>query len=112
MVNYLMSEQLADFIQNVVKAAMTEFMDEHEFNMMNRSLIYNDARYLTRHQVSQYLGIGLSTVDYWAKNGKLNKLKIDGSVRFDKAEIDESIKTLRKYRRVNSYSSTSKSIRA
>lgn len=48
-----------------------------------------ESRYLTRKQVALYLNIGLSTVDLWSKLGKLRKIYMDGSVRFDREEIDE-----------------------
>lgn len=51
-----------------------------------------DSRYLTRKQVAKYLSIGLSTVDYWTKTKKLTKVDVNGSVRFDKYEIDSTIK--------------------
>ena len=47
-----------------------------------------DARYLTRTQVAKYLSIGISTVDYWCRTGKLKKHKHGKSVRFDRQEID------------------------
>lgn len=51
-----------------------------------------EARMLTRKQVSSYLSIGLSTVDYWSRIGKLRKVKIGNSTRFDKKEIDKALK--------------------
>lgn len=60
-----------------------------------------EVRYLTRSQVAKYLSIGLSTVDYWAKIRKLNKVVVNGSVRFDKVEIDDFIQqgALSKFKR-------------
>ena len=57
------------------------------------------SRYLTRKQVAQYMNIGLSTVDYWSRLGKLTKIQIDGSVRFDKVELDNFL-TLKKEKNV------------
>lgn len=51
----------------------------------------DERRYLTRSQMAKYLSIGVSTVDYWSKTGKLRKVQIKGQVRFDKVEVDASI---------------------
>ena len=60
-----------------------------------------ESRYLTRKQVAKYLSIGLSTVDYWAKTKKLIKVNVNGSIRFDKVEIDAHIQqgTLSKFKK-------------
>jgi len=50
-------------------------------------------RFLTRSQTAKYLSIGKSTVDYWANIGKLKRHKLEKSVRFDRQEIDEALKT-------------------
>ena len=47
------------------------------------------SRYMTRKEVAKYLSIGLSTVDYWSGIGKLEKIEISGTVRFDKNQIDQ-----------------------
>lgn len=52
----------------------------------------SESRYLTRKDVARYMNCGLSTVDYWARTGKLQKINIDGTVRFDKVVIDELLK--------------------
>ncbi len=48
------------------------------------------SRYLTRKQVAQLMSIGLSTVDYWARLGKLTKLRIHGTIRFDREQINKT----------------------
>lgn len=91
-------EQFADLIKNEVKAAMKEFLTEKEstiFSTTQKGI--TNLRYLTRSQVKEYLNIGVSTVDYWARIGKLNKINYKGSPRFDKLEIDAEIKILCKY---------------
>ena len=50
-----------------------------------------ETRFLTRKQVSKYLSIGISTVDYWTKIKKLRKIDVHGIVRFDKIEIDQAL---------------------
>ena len=47
-----------------------------------------EQRYLTRKEVARYLGVALSTVDLWSRTGKLRKINVNGSIRFDKYEVD------------------------
>ena len=79
----------------MVKQALKEFYVDGGHDSTNHSTLTADSRWLTRKQVANYIGISLSTVDYWASIGKLNKIYIDGSTRFDKQEIDASINGLR-----------------
>jgi excisionase family DNA binding protein len=68
-----------------------EGLKKHISEIIGRNNPNEERRYLTRKQVSVYLGIGVSTVDFWAKTKRLTKLNVNGSVRFDKAEIDLAI---------------------
>ena len=44
---------------------------------------------MTRHQVMQELGIGLSTVDYWVRTGRLTKIRIGKrAVRFKRSDVE------------------------
>ncbi|NNF32819.1 MAG: helix-turn-helix domain-containing protein [Saprospiraceae bacterium] len=76
-------------IDKIIKSTIRSEFDEIQ-EVIKRILEEKEetSRYLTRKQVAQYLNIGLSTVDYWARIGKLHKIRIDGSVRFDKHQID------------------------
>jgi len=77
-------------IENIIKNAIHE-----EFDQLKKELLESmenateKQRYMTRKDVANYLGIGLSTVDYWSRLGKLKKVNIGGSIRFDKVELDE-----------------------
>lgn len=73
-------------IQLVLQKELTLFKEELIGILQQQS---QAQRYLTRKEVAVYLGIGLSTVDLWSRLGKLTKYRIDGSVRFDRKEIDE-----------------------
>lgn len=52
---------------------------------------YEKKRYLTIKETAQYLGIGISTVHLWVKQGKLNKVYVGGAPRFDKLELDQGV---------------------
>ncbi|MBK7370452.1 MAG: hypothetical protein IPJ09_03260 [Saprospiraceae bacterium] len=82
----IVTEQLVDCLIAKFKAAIEEVLIEKESESPTSKLDLGNTRYLTRIQVSKYLNIGLSTVDLWARIGKLNKLDLDGSPRFDRQE--------------------------
>ena len=86
----IVRSEVREAIQEVLVKQLPQLQSRNEFK---------DTRYLTRRQVAKYLGIGLSTVDYYARCGKLKKIFIKGSPRFDKEEIDKSISTIKKYMR-------------
>ena len=97
--------QFSDFIKTEVKNALKECLQSEGLNLVSHQSVFSpkeDVRYLTRKQVSCYLGIGLSTVDYWARIGKLKKQEYQKSIRFDKLEIDACIRGLKTYQRPNS----------
>ncbi len=102
------TDQFADFIKKEIKAAMKEFLSEKESCLLTTNSRPEKSRYLRREQVSDYLGIGLSTVDLWARIGKLNKIDYKGSPRYDILEIDAQINNLRKYNNGKNHSFHSK----
>lgn len=54
--------------------------------------VKNNKRYMRAKQVANYLSIGLSTVWFMAKQGKLHSIKLTSKVTvFDKDEIDNLI---------------------
>lgn len=51
--------------------------------------------YLSRKEVSQLLGIHLTSVDNWRKAGKLNALAIEGRILFLRSEVEASLISLK-----------------
>ena len=82
MISNIIKDLLHDELQAVKQELLQEIRKSKE-----------GPRYLTRKEVAQYLSCGLSTVDYWSRIGKLNKIHIDGTVRFDKQEIIHLLKS-------------------
>ena len=54
--------------------------------------------YLSRNDVSNMLGINLSSVHNWTKKGLLRAYQISGRVYYKRSEIEESIVELKKVR--------------
>lgn len=77
-------------IQDTIKAEFATLKEELVELIRKQS---SPQKYLTRKEVAVYIGIGLSTVDLWSRLGKLTKYRIDGSVRFDREEIDNVLKS-------------------
>lgn len=46
-------------------------------------------RYLTRKQAAQFLNVSVSSIDKWTASGKIRRIYIQGSPRFDKMELIE-----------------------
>ncbi len=87
-----------DFLRQEVKVAVKEALQE--FNAEAKVVrLTPAARYLTRSQTAEYLGISEKTVDLWARTGKLKRSYIKGSPRFDREWIDQSFDDLKKYKR-------------
>jgi hypothetical protein len=51
--------------------------------------------YLSRKEVSELLGIHLTSVDNWCRSGKLNKLAISGRILFLRSEVEASLISLK-----------------
>lgn len=95
---FISDEDFKDFVRTEIRQAIVEVLQQQEPVIRLRSQ-FKEARFLTRRQVATYLGIGMSTVDYWVSIGKLTKIYINGSPRFDREEVDKSFTTLKKYGR-------------
>jgi DNA-directed RNA polymerase specialized sigma24 family protein len=87
-----------DALARVVKLAVKEAIYEYD-QEKRREVIPPGARWLTRQQTADYLGISVKTVDLWARIGKLKRIYIKGSPRFDREFIDQSFDELKKYKR-------------
>ncbi|MCB0689659.1 MAG: helix-turn-helix domain-containing protein [Saprospiraceae bacterium] len=80
-------------IIRMIEDALRELL-KNEFEVLRSELkeMLNskneEQRYLTRKEVARYLGVALSTVDLWSRTGKLRKINVNGSIRFDKYEVD------------------------
>lgn len=91
--NILNQDALASLIRREALAAIKEYFQTH------RELDIHDSksRYLSRREVANYLSIGLSTVDFWVRTGRLDKIKVGRAMHFDRNELDASLEKLRKY---------------
>lgn len=87
-----------DALARAVKLAVKEAIQEYD-QERRREAIPPGARFLTRQQAADYLGISIKTVDLWARTGKLKRSYIKGSPRFDREWIDQSFDDLKRYKR-------------
>lgn len=88
------TDEFLDFVKREVKDAVEQAFVVRE-ERKNIKLL-EQARYLTRHQVSTYLGIAPSTVDYWSRIGKLTKVYIGKTPRFIREDIDKVFTRLKR----------------
>ncbi len=59
---FISDEDFKDFVRAEIREAIVEVLEKQLPQLQSRGE-FKDTRYLTRKQVSKYLGIGLSTVD-------------------------------------------------
>jgi len=78
-------------LRQIIRGEVTQIL-QPIFKRLKADEEFREKRYLTVKEVSEYLSIGVSTVHYWVKEGKLKKHYIKGSPRFDKYEIDRDLK--------------------
>lgn len=58
--------------------------------------------FLTRNQACEILNISLGTLDGWTRQGRITKHRSGKIVRYRKAELLQSMKTLQKFERYDS----------
>lgn len=61
--------------------------------------IKQDSDLITRSETAKLLGVALSTLDLWVKQGRLQKYRINSTVRFKRNEVLEAFQTFHKYKR-------------
>ena len=87
-------------IIRMIEDALRELL-KNEFEVLRSELkeMLNskneEQRYLTRKEVARYLGVALSTVDLWSRTGKLRKINVNWSIRFDRNEVDRTFSNLK-----------------
>lgn len=79
---------LKDLIGNAIQEKLIEFSHWLETKKNDED------KTLTRKQAAQYLGVSLSTLDTWAKNGIIKSHGIGGKVFYKMSDINSSMKTI------------------
>jgi excisionase family DNA binding protein len=79
-----MREEAAKAIEAALPKIQGEFSDLPEL--------------VTRRQAAKMLSVSLGTLDTWAKDGRLDKVRAKGIVRFKKAELLANFKSLKESR--------------
>lgn len=81
------AEQLQMEISRGVKKELNDFFE--------RFKPAKPKEFLSRKEVSELLGIHLTSVDNYCKSGKLNKLAISGRILFRRSEVESSLISLK-----------------
>lgn len=74
------------------KQLSTHILSEIE---RTRAQVHLNDRYLNKKQTCHYLQVSNNTLDSWIRQG-LPKIKINGTIRFDKVAIDNWLNHLEK----------------
>ena len=81
--NFLINDEafLRKIVSEEIEKALSEYDDK-------KAKSYEDLPdYLTRKQAAEILNVSTSSIDGWAKSGKLTKYKKGRSVKFEKREV-------------------------
>ena len=89
MENIVLSSVPVDELMDLIRAAVRS-----EFNA-NQTSPDDEEEIMTRRQAAAYLGVSLTTINGWVKNGKLPGYRIGCNIRFKKSEVENSLKKIR-----------------
>lgn len=80
-------------LKDALIESVTNQLNDFKKHLENQN---KTTEYLSRNDVSKMLGINLSSVHNWTKNGILQAYQISGRVYYKRSEIEESIVELKK----------------
>ncbi|WP_278551493.1 helix-turn-helix domain-containing protein [Elizabethkingia bruuniana] len=82
------TKKITEMVKEVVREQLIEFSKWFE------SKINNEDRILTRNDTADYLGISLSTLSRWTKEGKISSQGIGDRVYYKMSDIKKSLITI------------------
>jgi excisionase family DNA binding protein len=82
------TDQLKSEINEAVKAALKTILPAQENKAPEVVL-------LSRKETAKLLGISLPTLSEWTKNGEVTGYRIGASVRYKKAEVEQSLSRIK-----------------
>lgn len=82
------TEQLKTEINEAVKAALKNLIPSKENNTP-------DVVLLSRKETAKLLGISLPTLNEWSKTGQVTPYRIGASIRYKKAEVEQSLNKIK-----------------
>lgn len=85
-------EQIKSELSEIVKAELQKLSAPAEIQSKENTL-------LTRKQTATLLGISLPTLNEWTKSGEVTAYRIGASVRYKKAEVEQSLSEIKYSRR-------------
>jgi predicted site-specific integrase-resolvase len=91
--NLIISQVNPEELKNALVESVTNQLNDFKKHLENQN---KTTEYLSRNDVSKMLGINLSSVHNWTKNGILKAYQISGRVFYKRSEIEESIVELKK----------------
>lgn len=91
-------EPLGEKIANLLEPKIIDFLKSNP-NYSPSFDVSNDKELINRYETAEILGISLSTLDIWTKQGKLKKYRINSTVRYKRGEVLNSFQSFKKYQR-------------
>src|SRR5690554_2324918 len=91
----LTPQELAEMISKEVSSSLEVQLSE----LLNSSVGKEEKEYLSRKEVSEYLGVSYSCIRDWMKRGILSPYKIGNRTFFQFKEIKETLLKSKEYKR-------------
>lgn len=78
-------------LTNVVRSIIREELDKAYLQTNDKNTIVEKTEFLTRAEIADYLRVSKSTIDRYAKNGKIIRKRIGTHVLFSKNDINKQL---------------------
>jgi len=83
-----------------LKQMLNSLFEAYLNNVSTTTNTPSEDHYLSRKEVSAFIGVSLPTLDRYRRDGRINGYPFGGTVRFKKSEIIEAVESgMLKYKR-------------
>lgn len=78
-------------LTNVVRSIIREELDKASLQTNDKNTIVDKTEFLTRDEIAVYLRVSKSTIDRYAKNGKISRKRVGTRVLYSKNDINKQL---------------------
>jgi len=78
-------------LTNVVRSIIREELDKTSIQTNDKNNIVDKTEFLTRDEIAVYLRVSKSTIDRYAKNGKISRKRVGTRVLYSKNDINKQL---------------------
>lgn len=78
-------------LTNVVRSIIREELDKASIQTNDKKTIVDKTEFLTRDEMAKYLRVSKSTIDRYAKNGKISRKRVGTRVLYNINDINKQL---------------------